>query len=238
MHAIVLAGGLGTRLRVPTLPKPMAPVAGRPFLEYLLDRLVDAGIAGIVLSVGYKAEAIQQHFGTIYRGVPIQYAHEAEPLGTGGAIAYACRLTGESPVLVLNGDTYLALDLPALFAWYTQVPVDQVGQVEPVAMVLRQVPDAGRYGAITLTDGRVTALHAKGSTGPGLINAGIYFVQPVIFEQLGLTGRFSFEADVLQAHCQRLRPRAYTTSAYFIDIGIPEDLDRANIDLPQQAQHP
>jgi len=231
MKAVVLAGGMGTRLRsrIVDIPKPMAPVAGRPFLEYVLDRLVQANIESITLSVGYRAEVIQAHFGDAYQGVPIVYAHEAEPLGTGGALALAVAGLGDQPVLALNGDTLLRLDLDALMAWYAQVP-------ESLAMVLRQVPDAGRYGAVKLAAGRVTGFEERGAATPGLINGGIYIFRPALFSALGLSGRFSFEVDVLQAHCQQLRPRAYVSDAYFIDIGIPEDLDRASLELPALGQ--
>jgi D-glycero-alpha-D-manno-heptose 1-phosphate guanylyltransferase len=231
MKAIVLAGGLGTRLRgrIVDLPKPMAPVAGRPFLEYVLDRLVLAGIDSITLSVGYRAEVIQEHFKDSYKGVPVQYTFEPEPLGTGGALALAVHgMDTEEPMLALNGDTLLRLNLHKLIRWYAQAP-------EALAMVLRQVPDAGRYGAIKLDSGRVIGFEERGLPAPGLINGGVYIMQPRLFEDLGLSGRFSFEVDVLQKHCVHLRPRAYITDAYFIDIGIPEDLDRAGLELPKLA---
>jgi len=231
MKAIVLAGGLGTRLRgrIADLPKPMAPVAGKPFLEYVLDRLVLAGIDSITLSVGYRAEVIQDHFSDSYKGVPIQYAYEPEPLGTGGALALAVHDMGnEEPVLALNGDTLLRLNLQDLISWYAQAP-------EALAMVLRQVPDAGRYGAIKLDSDRVIGFEERGLPIPGLINGGVYIIQPRLFGDLGLSGRFSFEVDVLQKHCVNLRPRAYITDAYFIDIGIPVDLDRAGLELPTLA---
>lgn len=226
MKAVVLAGGLGTRLRgrIADLPKPMAPVAGRPFLEYLLDRLVLAGTESIILSVGYRAEIIQNHFGNAYRGVPLKYAYEEQPLGTGGALAHAVNGLDDDPVLALNGDTLLQLDIHELTRWYAKAP-------EPLAMVLRQVNDAGRYGAIRLEDDRVTGFEERGVSAPGMINGGVYIFRPNMFWSLGLTGRFSFEVDVLQKHCHRLRPRAFITDAYFIDIGIPEDLDRAGQEM-------
>ncbi|MGE0800675.1 MAG: nucleotidyltransferase family protein [Lautropia sp.] len=222
MKAIVLAGGLGNRLRsrVPDLPKPMAPVAGRPFLEHVLDPLVAAGIGPIVLSVGYRAESIRDHFGQAYRGAALAYAVETEPLGTGGAIALAGAATPDEPCLVVNGDTYLDVDFAAVVDWYRQSP-------ERFAMVLTRVPDVARYGAVTTVAGRVVQLHEKGGHGPGLINAGAYLLQPRVFGDFGLSGRFSLESDLLQPHCRELAPRAYVTDAFFIDIGIPEDFDRA-----------
>lgn len=230
MKAVVLAGGLGTRLRetVPNLPKPMAPVAGRPFLEYLLDHLIAGGINEMILSVGYRAESIEAHFGHRYRGATLRYAIEDEPLGTGGAIVHALRGEGPDPVLVLNGDTFLNIDVGALIRWYQSAP-------SQVAMVLRETPDVSRYGAVMLTGDSVTGFAEKGKTGPGLINAGLYVVMPEVLAAPGLPETFSFEADILQRHCDTLRPRAYVTDAYFIDIGVPEDFSRAQRELPAIA---
>ena len=116
MQAIVLAGGLGTRLRsvVTDLPKPMAPVAGRPFLAWILDRLAQAGFERVVLAVGYRHEAIQQHFGSTYRGMALHYSVEDRPLGTGGALRLAADHVSHWPVFVLNGDTFLEIDYRAM----------------------------------------------------------------------------------------------------------------------------
>lgn len=227
MKAVVLAGGFGTRLRekVPDIPKPMAPVAGRPFLEYILDRLVACGIAEIILSVGYRANTIIDHFSEAYRGVVVNYAIETEPLGTGGAIAHALHEGSNAPVLVLNGDTFLNIDYEELIHWYKENPVQ-------VAMVLRKVPDTSRYGSVMLSGERVVGFEEKGKHGPGLINAGVYIVKSRIFEEFGFSGKFSFESDFLQKQCVALSSRAFITDAYFIDIGIPEDYERAQFELP------
>lgn len=233
MKAVVLAGGLGTRLRerVPELPKPMAPVAGRPFLAYVLDLLMRDGFDDIVLAVGYRWEAIRAHFGASYGGAAIRYAVEAEPLGTGGAIAHAfatAGIAGSEAALVLNGDTFLDLDFAALRAWYAQAPV-------ACAMVLRQVDDTARYGRVAVAGGTVAGFAEKGRSGPGLINAGVYVLQADVFARFGLSGRFGLEADLLQRHCADLAPRAFVTDAYFIDIGVPQDFDRAQTELPALA---
>lgn len=226
MKAIVLAGGLGTRLRerIPDLPKVMAPVAGRPFLEHVLDRLVASGVAEIVLSLGYKAEIIANHFGHSYKNVVLDYSIETEPLGTGGAILHAARGRDGDPFLALNGDTLLDLDYGEFIGWYTKIPV-------PIAMVLRTAQDVARYGSVLTSNGSVVGFMEKGKTGPGLINAGVYIVQPDIFRVFHLSGKFSFEIDLLQPHCNVLKPRAFVTDAYFIDIGVPEDYDRAQYEL-------
>jgi len=229
MKAIILAGGLGTRLRerIPDLPKPMAPVAGRPFLEYILDRLIAGGINEIILSVGYQADIIMQHFGNIYRNTIISYAVESQPLGTGGAIVHALNKQGDEPVLVLNGDTLLNIDFEELVRWYMKMPVQ-------VAMVLRKVSDVSRYGSVLLSGENVIGFLEKGENGPGLINAGVYIIRPDVFNVFGLSDEFSLEEDLLQAYCSEVSPRAFLSDAYFIDIGIPGDYDRAQQELLAQ----
>ncbi len=234
MHAVVLAGGRGTRLAqyVPELPKPMAPVAGRPFLEHVLDQLVDCGVGSIVLSVGYLGHIIEAHFGDQYHGAMLRYAREETPLGTGGAIVRALQGAGDAPVMVVNGDTLLKAEYREIETWYRRFPVD-------FAMVLRRVADVNRFGAAIVEncgEGEyVSGFGEKSETGPGLINAGVYILRPPVFANYGLAGVFSLETDLLQRHCATLRPRAYITDAYFIDIGIPADLDRARVDLALSA---
>lgn len=226
MKAIVLAGGFGTRLRerVPDLPKPMAPVAGRPFLEYVLDRLIAGGVSEIILSVGYRADAVIGHFGNVYRNATVSYAVESEPLGTGGAIVHALKDQNDDPVLVLNGDTFLSIDYAEFVHWYAQSPAQ-------VAMVLREVSDVTRYGSVLVDDERVFSFVEKGKVGCGLINAGVYVVNPEVFKALVLPGKFEFETDILQNYCDVLKPRAFITNEYFVDIGIPDDYERAQNEL-------
>ena len=234
MKAVVLAGGLGTRLRdaVPDLPKPMAPVAGRPFLACVLDALVRDGYTEIVLSVGYRWEAIAEYFGQRYRDAALSYSVESEPLGTGGAVAHAFAEAGLAPresALVLNGDTFLDIDFATLRSWHARAP-------DTAGMVLRRVADTARYGSVEVSDGIVTGFAEKGRSGPGLINAGVYQLPADIFSRFGLAGRFSLEADLLQRHCAALRVRAWPTDAYFIDIGVPEDYARAQTELASTAR--
>jgi D-glycero-alpha-D-manno-heptose 1-phosphate guanylyltransferase len=127
--------------------------------------------------------------------------------------------------LVVNGDTFLALDFAALRDWYSQKP-------ETCALVLRQVPDTARYGRVQVDGGILSGFAEKGQSGPGLINAGIYLLPGDIFSRFGLKGRFALEADLFQQHCAEIRARAFETSAWFIDIGIPQDFDRAQTELP------
>lgn len=224
--AIILAGGRGQRLqpKVPHLPKPMAPVGGRPFLEYILDRLVDTGVTDIVLSVGYRAEMIQEYFGNSYRSVTLRYSLEKFSLGTGGAIVLGMKKAKLSPVLVLNGDTLVEVGYRDLIAWSGTL-------VSSVGVVLCQVPNVARYGSVVLSGDRVVEFKEKGKNGPGLVNAGIYVIHPAVFSLYELKESFSFETDFLQRYCSELRPQAFVTDGYFIDIGTPEDYERAQRDI-------
>jgi NDP-sugar pyrophosphorylase family protein len=222
MQAIVLAGGLGTRLRgvVADLPKPMAPVAGRPFLAWILDPLVAAGFNCVVLAVGYRHEAIRDHFGDHYRGLALRYSVEDSPLGTGGALRLASRQIVEDPVFVLNGDTFLDIDYPALLAAHVKLGAS-------MSMAVCQVPDLSRYGALKLVDGRVAEFLEKGPGGPGLINAGTYLLSRSVLDAMPPDAPFSFEQDLLQPKLTMIRPVAWVTDGLFIDIGVPQDYARA-----------
>ena len=232
MQAIVLAGGLGTRLRsvVTDLPKPMAPVAGRPFLAWVLDRLIDAGCERAVLAVGYRHEAIRGYFGGRYRGMELCYSIEASPLGTGGAIRLAAEQITASPVFVLNGDTDLELDYRAMLA-----AQERAGAALSVAVC--HVPDVGRYGALDVEGGIIRGFHEKGRTGPGVINAGVYLLSAKILEQIPAGEPFSFEQQLLVPQVREIRPLAFFTEGRFIDIGIPEDYERAQRLFALSADH-
>ncbi len=227
MKALVLAGGLGTRLRerVPDLPKPMAPVAGRPFLEYILDRLIIGGVSEIILSIGYRADLIISHFNHIYNNIKISYAIEPEPLGTGGAIVNALIDQNIENLLIVNGDTLVNIDYSNLIQWYMTKP-------DSFAIVLKEIDDIERYGSISIKNGIITGFQEKGRKGSGLINAGVYLISTSIFNKFALSNQFSFEKDFLQRYLTQLYPRAYLTDSFFIDIGIPIDYERAQIELP------
>lgn len=235
MRAIVLAGGKGTRLSrlVPDRPKPMALVGGRPMLEYILDRLIAGGINEIVLAVGYRAEVIRNHFGPRWGGAAIAYAEEAEPLGTGGAVAHAVADQPGEAMLVVNGDTFLNLDFAALLAWY-----DRQASESAAAMVLCAVADTARYGAVSCSAGEVTGFSEKGVGGPGLINAGVYVLDPAVFDRFALKGAFSLETDLFQRHLDALRPKAFVTDSFFIDIGVEEDFLKAQTEIPAHMTGP
>lgn len=228
--AIVLAGGLGTRLRdtVPDLPKPMAPVNGRPFLEYQLDYWVSQGIRDFTLSVGYKRETIIGHFGSAYRGAAIRYAIEETPLGTGGALllAVAELENGNAPVLVLNGDTFFEVSLSRMSEFHQRSGSDWT-------FALFRTDESGRYmGMQVAPDGRIEALRSGTAGQPGLLaNGGVYLVEP---ETLGTSGyavgdKASLEDDILaRLHRNGARMFGYESPGRFIDIGVPRDYHRAS----------
>lgn len=216
MQAVILAGGLGTRLRSvigEALPKPMAPIGGRPFLELLLDQLIDGGVDDVVLLVGHRSGVIRDHFGDAYGGVPIRYSVEPAPLGTGGALTHARPLLAERFLLV-NGDTYLALDIPAL--------MEAVAEHQ-LALALVQAVDVGRFGAVQVDGPTVVALLEKGGTGPGLINGGVYAVRRSLVDALPSEPRFSFESDFLEPRLAHLGPGFVVSPGPFFDIGVPHD---------------
>jgi D-glycero-alpha-D-manno-heptose 1-phosphate guanylyltransferase len=221
MEAVVLAGGLGTRLRqvVPDLPKPMAPVAGRPFLEILLGALAAKGIDRVVLSVGHRAEAITGHFGSRWNGLEIDYAIEATPLGTGGAVRLALGRCRHDPVLVVNGDTFLDLEVDALMRrWQANgAPV----------LVARAVSDTARFGRLTVDGDRLSGFAEKGVPGPGLINAGCYLVPRNLLAALPADRPFSLETDFLVPRGPEAGFRVFVSEGLFIDIGVPDDFSRA-----------
>ena len=206
MEAVVLAGGLGTRLRaaVADVPKPLAPVAGRPFLERLLDYWIAQGVHRAVLAIGYMHELIEKHFGSAYRGCEIAYSVEDKPLGTGGALLKGLELITDRSFLVLNGDTYFAVPLKLLEAFHREKKAE-------VTMCLHRSRDP-RYTGVTLdADGRVTSL-----AGGPYANGGVFLFEKIDFPNQA----FNLEKDLLPG-VKRLYGRAFDVP--FVDIGIPED---------------
>lgn len=227
--AIILAGGLGTRLRdvVADLPKPMAPVAGRPFLAHQMDHWIGQGVDRFVLSVGHRAVAISNHFGDRYRGVPIEYAVEPAPLGTGGALLLAAtKLRSSEPALLLNGDTYFDVDLAALSAHAARHDADW-------CLALFRHADPQRYMGVALDDdGRITALRAADAPHA---NGGVYWFRPAALAASRLEpGRAtSLENDLLPLFvAQGQRFAGFACDGDFIDIGVPHDYFRAASVLP------
>lgn len=226
MEAIILAGGFGTRLRgrLEGGPKPMAPVAGRPFLEILLAQLARSGCTRVILSVGHLHEVIENHFRSAWRGMALEYEVETTPLGTGGAIRAALARASEANVLVLNGDTFLQIDYAAMMEIHAK-------RQAPLTMAISAQPDIARYGGVVLDADRVIGFEEKGRSGPGWINAGAYVLRADLDWPRHLHDKFSFETDYLAPEISRLSPAAYKVEGFFLDIGVPEDLDRAQTEL-------
>jgi D-glycero-alpha-D-manno-heptose 1-phosphate guanylyltransferase len=231
--AIVLAGGLGTRLRsaVPDLPKPMAPVAGRPFLAHQLDQWIAQGIQDFVLAVGYRHEAISHYFGTHYCGASIRYSVEATPLGTGGALLNAARLLADDKrFLLLNGDTYFDVALPTLADFAVRHDADW-------CFSLFVASEPGRYMGMTVdADGRISALKSDDQTPGRLANGGVYLVHPRALRSMSNPAQepLSLENDLFPAWlAQGKRFLGMALDGRFIDIGLPHDYHRAADVLPQ-----
>ena len=224
-EAIVLAGGLGTRLRgiVDDVPKPLAPVAGRPFLAWLLDRLAATGMRRCILATGYMTGVIESVIGTRWQGMEVEYSVESRPLGTGGAISLAtARLQGNG-VHVLNGDTWLAYS-PQTFERVTRERDAAIG------IALAQVDDIGRYGAVELdARGMVVGFREKGERGRGAINAGCYFLTDAALATLPTDDAFSFEREVLEPAAGKGQLAGFVESSGFIDIGVPGDYARSQL---------
>ena len=228
--AIILAGGMGTRLRsaVPDLPKPMAPVEGRPFIEHQLDYWIGQGVDRFVVSVGYKREVIMDHFGTKYRSIPLTYAIEDEPLGTGGGLLLAAQGLSE-PFLVLNGDTFFDIDLVELIKFHTEYSADWT-------FSLFRTKEVGRYmGVEVKSDGEIKSLKSGSGKVGCLANGGVYLINPSVLvqEAFAPNSKLSLEDDLLPALTARgCKLFGIEFSGTFIDIGIPEDYYRAAEVLP------
>ncbi len=228
-EAIVLAGGFGTRLRsiVSDVPKPMAPVKGRPFLDYLFVMLIDAGFQHVVLSTGYKHEVIYGHYQNRFLTLNISYAQEQEPLGTGGGVLNALQLCTGDDVAVLNGDTLFEADFDKL---YSQHRCNN----SMLSVVLRQVSDTSRYGSVGIdADGRIISFAEKSSAqGAGLVNGGIYLLKNSLLQPFAVGQKFSFEVDVMQKMYKDKLFLGIPDDGFFIDIGIPDDYRRAQCEFP------
>lgn len=221
--AVVLAGGLGTRLRecVADVPKPMAPVAGRPFLEYVLQHLRVLGISKVLVSIGYLGHVIEAHFGSTWNGLKLDYVREEEPQGTGGAIRDSIARVDTPYALVLNGDTFVQLQ-----------PKDVLRMAQEkrrFVIFAREVPDTSRFGALKVENDKLIGFMEKGRSGSGLINAGIYWLDSGLKDSFGRAGSYSFETDWLAPRLASgsLSADVVTVHGQFIDIGVPEDFRRA-----------
>jgi len=217
--AIILAGGLGTRLKraVPDLPKPLAQVNGRPFLDLLLTQIERADeVKKVILAVGYRSEQIIEQYANCGRfSFELVFSKEDEPLGTGGAIIKASRLTRTNEILVLNGDSYVDIDIDDLIGFHRESGA-------PFTIVLKDADDCRRYGKVGVNnESRVISFGEKDSAaGPGLINAGVYVFDRALFEDEA-ERNLSLETGLLPDYV-RYGGYGYIVHGRFIDIGIPE----------------
>ncbi len=229
MQAILLAGGLGTRLRsvVNDRPKPMALVDGKPFMAYVVQELSRYKITDIIFAVGYKGSLVEEYFqdGSSFRlpgggHLTAKYAYEEELLGTAGAIKNAGRLVTEDTFFVLNADTFYRLDYGRLERLMTERKLE-------MALVLRQVPDVSRYGQAILADGYLTGFNEKTTEAkPGTINGGVYRMSRQLLEEIP-DGKVSLENDMIPRWLsEKRRLGGFVNDGYFIDIGVPEDYFR------------
>ena len=228
--AIILAGGLGTRLRgtVPGLPKPMAPIRNRPFLEHQMDYWIKQGINRFILSVGYLKDIIIEHFGNTYKGIPIEYAIENEPLGTGGGLLLAEKGLTE-PFLVLNGDTFIEVDLDNLYEFHLE-------RKSEWTFSLFRTSQFERYMGIDVSpNGEILSLKSESKKSSGLANGGVYLIEPSVL------GSLTFKAGDKASLEDELLPNFISNGGVlygkeckgkFIDIGVPEDYYQAIDILP------
>ena len=225
--AIILAGGLGTRLRsaVPDLPKPMAPVNGKPFLASLMDYWISQGVEHFVLSVGYRYQTIIDYFGHTFNGADIDYVIETTPLGTGGGLLLANQsLSSTKSYFLLNGDTFCAVDAQSLCDYANKVNSDW-------CFSLFKSSDSLRYLGLEIgMQGEIISLHSKNQSGERVANGGVYLVNPrslIAFEAF-IGKRVSLEEEIFpKLLLQKQKLFGMTFDKKFIDIGVPEDYQRA-----------
>jgi len=222
-EAIILAGGFGTRLQkvVSDLPKPMAPINGRPFLEYQLNYLATFGIKRVIFAVGYLAETISEHFGEIFNGIEIDYAYEQNPLGTGGGILNAFHKRHTDELIVLNGDTLFEININDFYEMHAK-------NNSVFSLALRELDSVDRFGSVVTQKNIITKFAEKGEfTGKGVINGGVYIINTKFFEKANLPTKFSMEKDVFEKLLSDFDFYGFPFSNYFLDIGIPEDYNKA-----------
>ena len=222
--AVILAGGLGTRLRpvVSDRSKVVAEVNGAPFLHVLLDQLQASGIARVLLCTGYKGEELRAQLGRRYGELELSYSQEPEPLGTGGALQLARRSIDSADLLILNGDSYCGVDLRAFHAWYVEK------QASAAACLVR-VDDASRFGRVSLNGADRIERFEEKKTAPGdaWVNAGIYLVKRARLDAIEQPPPISLEQDVFPLWVQT-GFYGFRCEAPFIDIGTPESYAEAN----------
>jgi D-glycero-alpha-D-manno-heptose 1-phosphate guanylyltransferase len=229
--AIILAGGMGTRLKtiISDLPKPMAPIMNVPFLTYQLNYLKHFGIKKVIFSVGYLSEKIIAHYNQSFENISIEYSIEKNPLGTGGGIRMAMSNLNEDLVLILNGDSFFDLDLEQFYNLHLE-------QKSEFSLALRYVNNSERYGNIEFnSSNQITSFIEKNQLNQsGYINAGVYILSKKLYLQNTKPNiNFSIEKDFFEKQLNQLIIKGFEFKDYFIDIGIPEDYLKAQDDFKE-----
>ncbi|HRH60567.1 MAG TPA: nucleotidyltransferase family protein [Chitinophagaceae bacterium] len=222
-EAIILAGGLGTRLRtvLPDTPKCMALVNGKPFIAYVIEYFQSQGIEKFIFALGYKHEIIQEYLSEKFSIFNFQFSIESEPLGTGGAIQLACKAATQKNVVVVNGDTLFKADIQKQMAFHESHHAD-------CTLGLKLMQQFERYGVVELNeDNSIKNFKEKQYYEEGFINCGLYILNREKFLNEHLPERFSFEKDYLEKYYSQHKMFGCMQDAYFIDIGIPQDYERA-----------
>ncbi len=231
-EAIILAGGLGTRLKetVPDLPKSLAPISGTPFLKYVIDFLVANNIERIIFSLGYMHEEISNFVREKYADLEVEFVIEEEPMGTGGGIALALNKCKEKDVVIVNGDTFFNVDIQKLSAFHKR-------NEAICTLSLKPMFNFDRYGVVVIDkEGHIQSFLEKQFYTEGLINGGVYALNTSKFKALQMPEKFSFENDFLQKYYPSEKMMGIVMDNYFIDIGIREDYQRAQTELPHQLK--
>ncbi|MDP3956374.1 MAG: nucleotidyltransferase family protein [bacterium] len=230
IRVIILAGGLGTRLRpvISDIPKVLAPIGDKTALDYIMSDLLQKGFRNIVLSVGYMKEKIREHIRrqSFSKDVTIKFSEEESPLGTGGAIKKALHYSSSDMTLIVNGDTFFPID-------YSRFAREHVKHDADISIALRKVNDVSKSGAVqTDAKKRITSFNEKlGESKVGTINGGIYLFKKNILDNFDLPEIFSIEKDFFEKYIDKIKAYGFIFSDYFIDIGTPENYEKARDDL-------
>jgi len=221
--AVILAGGMGTRLRqvVSDRPKVIAEINGKPFITYLLDQLANAGLHQVIISTGYMASLIEETIGFSYKGLQVDYSREETPLGTAGALKLAEQIVDAEYCLVMNGDSYTEFDAISLFMSGKQKNVS-------IVLLVKMVSDTFRFGTIQMNEqNEIVRFVEKGeTTGSGLINAGVYIMKTSALQKIPDKAPCSLEYDFFPAMIGK-NIYGYEAEGRFIDIGTPESYSQA-----------
>jgi D-glycero-alpha-D-manno-heptose 1-phosphate guanylyltransferase len=221
-EAIILAGGMGTRLRqiVSNVPKPMAPIGGKPFLHHILKWLSKYDLKKVIISAGYKSDFIVKYFGDSFEGISIVYALEEKPLGTGGAVKFALGKIAGVGSLILNGDTWFPIDLDKFWSVHKETG-------SSFSIALKRMKDFSRYGSVEWEGNTIIRFNEKKICKDGFINGGIYLADRQFIESKQLPEIFSLEKDLLEKEVGSGLIKCQVFDDTFIDIGIPEDYRKA-----------